>query len=105
MPSKDVGSLSAQELRTELSAFSIADYKWTLLACTLAVPLGLRLPTRQKYAPLLVLGTVGSLADWFAAEARLTPYRQRLAELEAADKGHNGQRNSGSVGSGSASLQ
>jgi hypothetical protein len=90
MPGKDVSSLSVDELQSELNAFRITDYKWTLLGCTLAVPLGIRAPAAQRYLPLLVFGSVGGLADWFSAQTRLAPYQQRLAQLQAERKHGDG---------------
>lgn len=43
--------------------------KYSLLAVALSIPVGVRLPPRHRYTPLLVLGVSGSLADFFAGQA------------------------------------
>lgn len=74
-----------KRLYDAINAFNIFDYKWTLLSVTAAVPIGLRaVPKHQKYFPLLVLGSIGGLADYFVSEARLEPHYKRLKEIQEA---------------------
>jgi len=46
------------------------DFLWTALGAVLSVPLSRAVPPAHRFAPLIVLGTAGGLADFYATEAR-----------------------------------
>jgi hypothetical protein len=48
----------------------LRDFLWTALGALLAVPLSRAVPPAHRFAPLIVLGTAGGLADFYATEAR-----------------------------------
>jgi hypothetical protein len=48
----------------------LRDFLYTALGAALAVPLSRAVPPAHRFAPLIVLGTAGGLADFYATEAR-----------------------------------
>ena len=48
----------------------LRDFLWTAVGALLAVPLSRAVPPAHRFAPLIVLGTAGGLADFYATEAR-----------------------------------
>lgn len=80
-----ISSLSRTQLQDELSAFEPRDYLLSIAAALASIGIGIsgKVKPSQKYYPLLVLGTVGGLADFARSESRLKPLRARLVELDA----------------------
>ena len=48
----------------------LRDFLYTALGALLAVPLSRAVPPAHRFAPLIVLGTAGGLADFYATENR-----------------------------------
>ena len=73
---------AALEARIQSELFS--SYYFALGGCALAVPLSRYVPSKARFAPLVVLGVTGSLLDFVAGQRRAEPFQQRKLQLEAA---------------------
>jgi len=60
------------ELTTLINQPQISDYLFTILGTTLSIPLATKVPKQySKYLPLLVLGSIGGLTDYFLSRSRI----------------------------------
>jgi hypothetical protein len=64
-------------------SFRLEDYKLSILSALVSIGVGLRVPHKYRFYPLLVLGTVGALGDYFLVEKRLKE-KHLAQQLEAA---------------------
>jgi hypothetical protein len=86
-PTLRMPSSRAAELERALADFDPRDFACTAFASLLSIPLSKAsfVPPRHRYLPLLVLGAVGGLTDFYLTEQRLQPLRAELAALKASE--------------------
>lgn len=72
----------SERIQTELWGSSPVHFKYTLGALVVAVPASRLVPYKQRYLPLLVLGAIGSLADFAAGQRRAEPFQRALVALK-----------------------
>jgi hypothetical protein len=60
------------------------DFGATAIACAVSVPIGLRLQRHQRFLPLLVLGSMGGLIDFYGAMSRARAAQAALAAASAS---------------------
>jgi hypothetical protein len=76
------------ELERELGEFNPRDFAVTAFASLVSIPLSKAkfVPRGHQYLPLLVLGAIGGLTDFYLSENRLRPLRQELQALKEEKK-------------------
>lgn len=82
MPSAPTSRIA--ELERELGEFNPRDFAVTAFASLASIPLSKAkfVPAAHKYLPLLVLGAIGGLTDFYLSENRLRPLREELKALK-----------------------
>jgi hypothetical protein len=60
-----------------ISSTSYQDFIFTAIGTLLSIPLSRIVPQSHRYTPLLVLGSIGGLADFYSTEARLDKIRKQ----------------------------
>ena len=72
-----------ERIQAELWGSSVADFRYTIVALVASVPASRYVPAKQRFLPLLVLGAVGSLADYFEGQRRAEPFKRALDALQS----------------------
>ena len=60
------------------------DFLYTAIGTLISVPLSRIVPQSHRYTPLLVLGSIGGLADFYSTEARLDKIRKQSKNSKEA---------------------
>ena len=64
-------------LNSIISSTSYQDFIFTAIGTLISIPLSRIVPQSHRYTPLLVLGSIGGLADFYSTEARLDKIRKQ----------------------------
>ena len=86
MADKSIELMTKQELEQKLNQEIFSSYTYTIVGCAAAIPLARHVPPNLRFAPLLVLGAVGSLLDFQAGQKQAEPYKRRLDQLLAQEE-------------------
>lgn len=84
-PPEDIRSLTKAELVERANKELWGQWTYALVGAIASVPLSRHVPRAQRFYPLLVLGAVGSLADFAAGQKRAEPFKTRIDELDALE--------------------
>ncbi len=89
MPDASATPMPDREAQLEAAIASPvpSDFAASFAAAALSIPLGRAVPRQHRFAPLLVLGALGSVADHFRAQDRLRVAQAELDALRAARTG------------------
>lgn len=79
----ELRALSRSELNDRVQKELWGQWTYAVVGAIASVPLSRHLPRAQRFVPLLVLGAIGSLADFKTGQKRAEPYQRRLEELDA----------------------
>lgn len=72
-----------KELESLITNPTFSDFIFSIVGTAVAIPLASKVPkTYNKYLPLLVLGALGGLTDYFRSSARIEGYQKELQQLQ-----------------------
>jgi hypothetical protein len=72
------------QLQKQIDDNLYSSYKWTLLGLVLSVPASKQMAYKHRFAPLLILGGVGIVADIFEGLKAAEPFKRELDHLNSS---------------------
>jgi hypothetical protein len=61
---------------------SLQDFFYTSIGTLVSIPLSRIAPKGHRYTPLLVLGSIGGLSDFYATEGRIAKLKQEQQQQQ-----------------------